>query len=99
MGPTMCSTLVEPLEAAIRRERPLTKREWRIIEDITRREFIIGGTGHDLGRTGRVGLWNEVADGLGLAVAHTSGIPSRPDVLDALADAVRTPGTRPPEER
>ena len=47
---------------------------------------------HDLGRTGRVGLWNEVADGLGLSVAHCHGVPVRSDVIETLVRAVRTPG-------
>ncbi len=47
----------------------------------------------DLGRTGRSGLWNEVADGLGLSVTHQTGVPTRVDVVDTLARAVRTPGS------
>ncbi len=47
---------------------------------------------HDLGRTGRTGLWNEVADGLGLSVAHHPDIPAHSDVIDTLVRAVRTPG-------
>ena len=47
---------------------------------------------HDLGRTGRTGLWNEVADGLGLSVAHHPGIPARSDIIEILVRAVRTPG-------
>ena len=47
---------------------------------------------HDLGRTGRTGLWNEVADGLGLSVAHHPDIPARSDVIETLVRAVRTPG-------
>jgi hypothetical protein len=47
---------------------------------------------HDLGGTGRTGLWNEVADGLGLSVAHHRDIPARSDVVETLLRAVRTPG-------
>lgn len=46
-----------------------------------------------LGRTGRTGLWNEVADGLGLSVTHQTDVPIRADVVDTLARAVRTPGS------
>jgi hypothetical protein len=46
----------------------------------------------DLGHTGRAGLWNEVADGLGLSVAHHLDIPARADVIETLVRAVRTPG-------
>jgi len=45
---------------------------------------------HRLARTGRTGLWNEVADRLGLAVAHAHAIPTRTDIVDLLARAVRT---------
>lgn len=46
-----------------------------------------------LGRTGRTGLWNEVADGLGLTVVNQAGVPIRADIVDTLARAVRTPGS------
>lgn len=46
-----------------------------------------------LGRTGRTGLWNEVADGLGLSVTDQIDVPPRVDVVDTLARAVRTPGS------
>lgn len=46
-----------------------------------------------LAPTGRAGLWNEIADGLGLAVAHTEGLPVRTDIVDLLARAVRTEPT------
>ncbi len=45
---------------------------------------------HQLAPTGRIGLWNEIADGLGLAVAHTEGLPTQNDIVDLLARAVRT---------
>lgn len=46
-----------------------------------------------LGRTGRTGLWNEVADGLGLSVTHQTSVPTRVDIVDTLARAVRTPNS------
>lgn len=47
---------------------------------------------HRLARVGKAGLWNEVADPLGMAVAFQVAVPAVPAVLDRLAAAVRTPG-------
>lgn len=47
---------------------------------------------HSLARVGRAGLWNEVADGLGMAVAFQALLPARPDVVETLQVAVRVPG-------
>jgi hypothetical protein len=43
---------------------------------------------HSLTRVGRAGLWNEVGDALGTAVAFQSSIPVEPEVVDSLAAAV-----------
>lgn len=47
---------------------------------------------HGLARVGRVGLWNEVGDGLGMALAFQRRVPALPELVDTLAAAVRTPG-------
>lgn len=47
---------------------------------------------HSLTRVGRAGLWNEVADGLGMAVSFQWALPTHPDAVDALTSAVRVPG-------
>jgi hypothetical protein len=47
---------------------------------------------HSLTRVGRGGLWNEVGDALGTAVAFQPSLPVMPDVVDTLAAAVGTRG-------
>lgn len=47
---------------------------------------------HSLTRVGRAGLWNEVGDALGTAVAFQPSIPVERAVVDFLAAAVRTAG-------
>lgn len=44
-----------------------------------------------LAPVGRIGLWNEVGDGLGTAVAYHPGAPVDGAAADALATAVRVP--------
>ncbi len=46
---------------------------------------------HGLARVGKAGLWNEVADGLGLAALYQRPIPARSDVVVLLEAAVRSP--------
>jgi hypothetical protein len=47
---------------------------------------------HSLTRVGRAGLWNEVGDSLGTAIAFQPSVPVDKDVVDSLAVAVRTSG-------
>jgi hypothetical protein len=47
---------------------------------------------HSLTRVGRAGLWNEVGDSLGTAVAFQQSVPVENEVVDSLAVAVRTSG-------
>jgi hypothetical protein len=47
---------------------------------------------HSLTRVGRGGLWNEVGDSLGMAVAFQPSIPVEREVIDSLAAAVRASG-------
>ncbi|MFP5321618.1 MAG: hypothetical protein ACLGIC_07190 [Acidimicrobiia bacterium] len=54
---------------------------------------------HGLARVGRTGLWNEVGDALGTAVAHQQRFTVTPEMVEVLEAAVRAPGapwrTRP----
>lgn len=57
---------------------------------------------HGLARVNRAGLWNEVADGLGMALALQARLPAHPDALGRLATALRcaeAPWTRCPRLR
>lgn len=47
---------------------------------------------HRLARVGRAGLWNEVGDSLGAAVAHQDHVPVTPVMLAVLGAAVAVPG-------
>jgi hypothetical protein len=47
---------------------------------------------HSLTRVGRGGLWNEVGDSLGMAVAFRPSIPVEDAVVESLAAAVRAAG-------
>lgn len=47
---------------------------------------------HGLARVGKVGLWNEVGDGLGMALAFQRTIPARAELVEMLDAAVATPG-------
>lgn len=45
-----------------------------------------------LAKVGRTGLWNEVADALGVTLVHQSLVPSTPERVAELEAALRTPG-------
>lgn len=47
---------------------------------------------HGLAKVGRTGLWNEVGDGLGMALAHQCQTEATPEHLAVLDEAVRLPG-------
>lgn len=47
---------------------------------------------HGLAKVGRAGLWNEVGDELGMAVAHQVAVPVSPEMTAVLDAAVRVPG-------
>jgi hypothetical protein len=47
---------------------------------------------HQLARVGRIGLWNEVADALGMVLAYQHDLETDADAIDVLAAAVNTPG-------
>lgn len=47
---------------------------------------------HRLAKVGRAGLWNEVGDGLGMALAHQWHAEATPERLAVLRDAVTLPG-------
>ena len=47
---------------------------------------------HGLARVGRAGLWNEVADGLGMALSHQLDVPITPAITAVLEAAVDVPG-------
>jgi len=50
------------------------------------------GACHGLATVGRAGLWNEVGDGLGTALAHQDDVPVTDPMLDVLRVAVERPG-------
>ncbi len=47
---------------------------------------------HGLARVGRAGLWNEVGDRLGMALAHQTVVPVTPAMVAVLEAATRVPG-------
>ena len=47
-----------------------------------------------LAKVGRAGLWNEVGDGLGMALVDQEALPVREEIVALLCDAVHAPGAR-----